>query len=668
MGGSVHAALKALDPRAGPDALAASRAPLIIGVRHHSPALAAAMPNILDAFAPTVVLLELPDDLGAWVPWLGSPDLKAPVALSATSPDGGLSFYPFADFSPELAAIRWAFGMKIPVVAIDRPVSAKRVRGPEDAPRGGRLMAQVEGGDDTGELWDTLVEARAPGDPEALRRAALSFGWLLRADSLHGDGIGREDAAREAHMRSHVKRALAEKKSRVCAVVGSFHANALLDEPVIEEPPAPVPLSNPPNTPVGALVPYDFELLDSRSGYPAGIRDPSLMQRAFELFSVGLSLDSVVAELVVDVARELRNRGHVASFADVREATRMANDLASLRGLASPARRELLDAIESTMTQGEPLGRGRVVARALEVVLVGQRRGLIPAEAPRAGLSVFVSALLLELGLPGPEGAREPKDMTLDPERSPLDRRRAIALAQLDVCNVPYSEKRGRGVAGSRGDVDNLTLRVALKYSPETAARLELAGLFGGTLAAAAEGTLRRGFIKATADDTLLARVWLDHLEKAASAGLLSLTLELVDRMGETLLPVAGLAELAEAIALLSKIDKGHFPGLPRSSDGSEPVVRSLQAEHDSGLVCRPGGPRWAHRVHGGTRRSSIERALGAVRISRPWVAASRRHYLREGGEPVDEGGWSCRAHAARAEHARGILRDLRVSVRPGHR
>ncbi len=581
--------LAELDPSRAPEALAASRSPFLVGVRHHSAALSAAMPAILASFDPTVVLVELPADLGGWLPWLASPDLVAPVALSATAPDGSLSFYPFADFSPELAALRWAREAGVPVAAFDRPVGARTLPEPAEARGSPSLLdrlADGDGGDDVEQLWDTLVEARAPTSPEALRRAALSFGWLLRADSLHGGGISREDAAREAYMRACVARAAAQKGARVCAVVGAFHANALLAEPVLEAPPGALEDHVEYTDRIGALVPYDFELLDSRSGYPAGIRDPSLVQRAFEAFSAGETLDVALTPMLVDIAHDLRRRGHVASFADVREAARLSQDLATLRGLRSPGRRELLEAIETAMAQGEPLGRGRALARSLEAVLVGQRRGRLPADAPRAGLAVSVEALLDELGLPGERGPKTPKELTLDPERSPLDRRRAIVLAQLEACGVPYAERRGRGsgTGGARGEVENLTLRVSARYTPETAARLEIAGLFGATLEVAAEGTLRRSFAALVAAGNGVAEGWLDHLARAASAGLHGLAFELLDRLADTFVPAAGLAQLAAATMLVGRIDLGHVPGLPRGSgDGAARVFgRALGTEREA--------------------------------------------------------------------------------------
>lgn len=119
-----------LEPRAAVDALAASRAPYLLGVRHHSPALAAVVPALLDEAGAEVVCVELPADFQPWLEHLADPETVAPVALAGTGEGGGLSFYPFADFSPELAAVRWARAHGVEVVCCDLPLSdpAGRVR------------------------------------------------------------------------------------------------------------------------------------------------------------------------------------------------------------------------------------------------------------------------------------------------------------------------------------------------------------------------------------------------------------------------------------------------------------------------------------------------------------------------------------------------------------
>src|SRR5262249_33820993 len=136
--------------------------------------------------------------------------------------------YPFADFSPELAAVRWAGRREVPVVACDLPLADRGWREGETAARGpGRLSAALRSrltgrpGDD---LWDRLVEAVAPGStPEALRRAALLTGWALREEG----GASELDLRREEWMRSRLAAATAHGE-RVAMVVGAFHTPALV--------------------------------------------------------------------------------------------------------------------------------------------------------------------------------------------------------------------------------------------------------------------------------------------------------------------------------------------------------------------------------------------------------------------------------------------------------
>ncbi len=111
------------------DLLADCRKPLLIGVRHHSAAMTRALAPLLDAFQPKSILLEMPFDFTDWIEHLADEQTIAPVANSAADPQGNISFYPLADFSPELAAIRWAKKHRVPIVPFDLsagPKSQKR--------------------------------------------------------------------------------------------------------------------------------------------------------------------------------------------------------------------------------------------------------------------------------------------------------------------------------------------------------------------------------------------------------------------------------------------------------------------------------------------------------------------------------------------------------------
>ncbi|MGZ3454960.1 MAG: DUF5682 family protein [Polyangiales bacterium] len=551
---------KALEPKQAIDALAGSTKPFIVGVRHHSPACAAAVPALLDAFAPERLLIELPQELGSWLGWLGDPELAAPVALAAAGKDSGeLFFYPFADFSPELAAVRWAAKHKVTIEAFDLPAGARdgssRMRKEIEGPSLVDLLHRQHGSDDVESLWDRMIEVRANrDDPEATRRAALMFGWALRFDEARAGGPAPVDLRREAYMRTR----LAESKAKTAVVIGSFHAGALLETPI----PVPVPPIE-----LGALkevvtsmVPYAFELLDSRSGYPAGIRDPRFQQRAFEILRDGGESEQTVAELVAQIARAVRARGHVAGIPDAAEAARLARDVATLRGLPAPGRRELLEAIETSMGQGERLGRGRILAKALEEVLVGRARGTLPKAAPRSGLVPHVVDLTKELSLPGPPGEKESKQMDLDPLRSNLDRKRQIVIERLRAAGVVYANEEARtGVGGS----DTLTTRWEVRWTPATEATIEVAGLLGVTLQQAAEGALRRSEKLARQEDKWGVRGLLVGVRAAAACALPELARERLIALAGEGLKEAGLAEVIEALALIERITRGHVPGLP---------------------------------------------------------------------------------------------------------
>lgn len=571
-------------PPASPDealaVLTGPSAPYLVGVRHHAPSLAAAVPALLDGAEPEVLLVELPAEMQPWLPWLGHEETRAPVALAAAPGDGsggGPAFYPFADFSPELAAVRWAARRGVPVVACDLPLAdrawteGRRAAGTQDGGSGlaAALRARLTGrpGDD---LWDRLVEATAPGSPpEALRRAALLTGWALREDAAASDGVPELDLRRERWMRARLAEATA-RGERAAVVVGAFHAPALVRQDAGKESEKEAGEENEEAATAAdarrpawttSLIPYTYALLDERSGYPAGIRDPEWQDMVLRAAGDPAALEEALTRAAVRVCAELRSLGHPSGPADAREIGRLASDLARLRGLPAAGRGELVEAVQTVLAQGEPYGRGRAVARAMERVLVGTRSGRPAPQAPRSGLAPAVEAEVARLGLPGPgtDGPGPSRDLRLDPLRSDLDRRRELLLRRLTVCGVPYGE--AKEVVGA-GGAEALTSRWEVRWTPATAAVLTAAGVRGVTPAQAAEGVLRERRRLERDEGGPTAAQALEGLERAAECGLAELADE---RLGDVadVLPGAGtLPELLAGLALLDRLRAGHVPGL----------------------------------------------------------------------------------------------------------
>jgi hypothetical protein len=573
--------------------LADCRTPVLIGVRHHSAALARVMPKLLGDIKPKAILLEMPPDFASWLEYLGKDDLAAPVALAACDDARLISFYPLADFSPELAAIRWAAANGVRVIPCDLALSTmskvEHIAPDMDAEReaGTALgtLLQRFGARDSGELWEKLVETAASNaSPQAIRRAALFFGWLVRHSS---NGPSLADAHREAAMRT----AVAAAPARSVAVVGSFHAAALLPEPVLWSPPAVSPDADgatgtaKPPTVATSLIRYSFAQLDQRSGYPAGVMDPVWQQTMLAAHDPETA-NHLVADLAVELCRHLRQEGHVAGTPDATEVARLARDLGRLRGHAAPGRGELLEAIETALVQGDLLGRGRAVAAAAQSVLVGNQRGRLPRGTPRSGFAVQVDAAIARLKLPGLEAeGEEPRTLRLDPLRSRLDRGRAVLLRCFHLLGIQYAQRMDTEAIGNR---ENLTEAWQVQWTGATTATVEAAGLQGVTLVQATEAAVRRLRQSDAADidddqpDRQHPATTLARLSAAAECGLGNMARTLLGQLDGPFLRSASAAHLIEAASVLQRIAAGHLAGLPlREDEAAPPDVELFEAPQE---------------------------------------------------------------------------------------
>src|SRR5581483_11437074 len=88
----------------------------------------------LERLQPDAVLVEGPVEANDQIAWLSDPALTPPVALLIYRPDQPLSsvFYPFAIFSPEWNALRYASEHQLTARFIDLPKSNWLALPPED--------------------------------------------------------------------------------------------------------------------------------------------------------------------------------------------------------------------------------------------------------------------------------------------------------------------------------------------------------------------------------------------------------------------------------------------------------------------------------------------------------------------------------------------------------
>ena len=565
-------------------------------IRHHGPGSARSLARALDANPPDVLLVEGPADASELLPFLNSPDMQPPVALLAHvlgSPERAV-FYPLAAFSPEFVALRWALERGIPARFMDLPAAvtlahdeaegqAKEVT-PETSPEPQRLvpeltpaelpaeadlteaaagaalrqdplsvLAQAAGFTDFERWWDRLVEAR--GDDAEVFGAVSEVMEAVREDSPPGE----RDALREAQMRTCIREAL-KAGQKVAVVCGAWHAPALTLAVMERERQAdPARLKGLAKVRVALTwVPWTHGRLTMHSGYGAGVQSPGWYAHLFA------GKPNVSAEWLTRSARLLREHKLDASSAQVIDAVRLGEALAAIRGLGLPGLPEMNDATQAVFGWDSALP----LRLLQEELVVGEMLGTVPGDVPSIPLAQDLAAAQKRLRLKPEATSRE---VTLD-LREENDLARSQLLHRLNLLGIPWArptQVRGTGTFKEGW---------ALRWEPEFAVRVTLAGLHGNTLARAANSCasgLARGAGTLGALSELLEVCRLAQLPDAARV-----TLQRLDARAAAAADVTELLGALPALASLARY------GDVRSRGGDEvtPVFRTLVARAGAGL------------------------------------------------------------------------------------
>lgn len=478
----------------------------LYGIRHHGPGSARSLVRALNDLAPDILLVEGPPDAQDVLPLAAAVDMKPPVALLVYRPDSPQSavFYPFARFSPEWQAIRYALERNIPARFIDLPQwhrlaaedeaggnengpaesdtvdgHASGDPGHEDEPAGRgatapdmvRLdplgcLADAAGFTDGERWWDHLVESRRGGDGEVFQAIAEAM-TTLRESTETPDALLEQ--RREAHMRQGIRAALGERFERIAVVCGAWHVPALAETDARGRVSVDQALLKglPKTRTAAAWVPWSYDRLSMRSGYGAGVVSPEW----YDLLWSGKA--HLPVRWLTRVARLMRKQDLDASSADVIEAARLADTLAAMRGRPLPGLEELDEAALSVMC----FGNDAPMALVRERLVVGNRLGQVPEDAPVIPLQKDLAALQKRLRL---TVSADEKDYDLD-LRKPNDLARSHLLHRLRVLGIPWGEPQKR--AGGKGTFHEYW---RLRWKVDFAVALVDAGRWGNTVAEAA--------------------------------------------------------------------------------------------------------------------------------------------------------------------------------------
>ncbi|MDB5928960.1 MAG: hypothetical protein JWR60_667 [Polaromonas sp.] len=140
------------------------------GIRHHGPGCARSLLHAFEALQPDCVLVEGPPEAEGVLAALVSEQMQPPVALLSYCPDEPQRavYHPFAVFSPEWQALRWALLRQIPASFIDLPLTHQM------ALDKAREAAEAEQAEKEAAEAEAEAAAGAGGDAEEVAPAAAS--------------------------------------------------------------------------------------------------------------------------------------------------------------------------------------------------------------------------------------------------------------------------------------------------------------------------------------------------------------------------------------------------------------------------------------------------------------------------------------------------------------
>jgi hypothetical protein len=464
----------------------------LFGIRHHGVGSARSLVAALHDLQPDCILIEGPPEADDLLSLMTATELQPPISLLVYDPEQPrrAAWYPFAVYSPEWQAIRYALAQGIAVRFMDLPLKhllALETEAPiAPSPTNHEAhseeavlvrfdplqkLAEMAGETDGERWWNRVVEETT--NPIAIFELIGEAMAELRHEgqALPAHLQQREDL-REAWMRKTVRSAEKDHQ-RVAVVCGAWHVPALNDRANHKEDTALLKGLASVKT-LATIAPWTYARLASESGYGAGIASPGWYHHLWETPS-----EQVSASWLSKMAMLLREEGLVASTAQVIDALRLSETLVVLRGRASIGLDDLMEAARAVLWAG----REEPLALIYKQLIISDRMGSVPASAPAVPLQRDLEAHQKRLRL---KVSHETVELDLD-LRQANDLQRSVLFHRLNLLDLPWAQLSQGRVRGT-GTFHEFW---ALAWTPELAIRLIEQSVWGNTIVEAAIAYMR---------------------------------------------------------------------------------------------------------------------------------------------------------------------------------
>lgn len=543
----------------------------ILGIRHHGAGSARKVKAALEKFQPDVVLIEGPPDAEQTLEWVSNAEMNPPVALLIYVPDEPhrASFYPFAEFSPEWQAMKYAQNQHVPIRFMDLPLTHKLAilkemevevvsetsNNDKKASEDEKTLPEVEGdpidgdpikeptshliakypldylaeaaGYDDHELWWEHWFEQRQTDEEAFE-AIMEAMQALREQ--FPDPKNHIEILREAYMRKVIRTAQKDGFQKIAVVCGAWHAPALAAIPPPKQDDEL--LKKLPKIKVDCTwIPWTYDRLTFESGYGAGINSPGWYQHLWD------SPTDNGALWLSKVARLFREKQMDISVAHVIEGVRLAESLAAIRHLPKVGLYELNEATQTVLCFGESV----MMELIRKELIVSNRMGSVPSGAPKVPLQLDLEKAQKKLRM---KVTPEKTDLILD-LRENTDLERSKLLHRLNLLGIPWAENEDVSGKGTFKE------KWSLKWQPELVVKTIEMGIWGNTI----EEATTKFVMDSTEKSNALAQV-SELINKAIPADLPKVTAALIDKINALAALTGDMLQLMKALPPLAYVSR----------------------------------------------------------------------------------------------------------------
>ena len=543
------------------------------GIRHFSPAGAYFVRQFLDKIKPDLVLIEGPADFDFLIDDIVSKKLVPPFAIMAYTKEAPIDtiLYPFAEYSPEYQAILWArennkecrfFDLESDIMLgfgrTDDDTKDEETISKE--PEKNKSDVDMEG------FWERNLEQSENMD--TYRAGSALFGESIRKDTNSDDKSFIRDIIRESFMKRKINEYIKKgfDSEKIVAITGAFHTSAIenLEGAMSDKEYKGLERRESNIT----LMPYSYYRLSKRTGYGAGNAAPAYYELLWQGFLSG-DITYHERKYLSTLAKYMREHGGIVSSAQVIEATRLARELAVIRGGSVPTLEDLKDASITCMGGGS-FGE---MAMGFAETDIGKKIGSVPQDAMQTSIQSDFTLKLKQLKLEKyKELVATPLQLDLrenlrvkSEESAFLDLNRSFFLYRLVVLGIDFAKIK-------KSNQDNATWAEnwILQWTPEAEIQIVESVLKGDTIADAVAFVLGEKLSEATKISEIA-----EVIEDAFNCGLPKIVEGAKRSLDEMANGTIAMCDIADTVSKLSNmISFGDIRKLDR--EPLVPIVKRL--------------------------------------------------------------------------------------------